>query len=247
MPVATAPVICRLTSADFPTPGSPKTNSPGLVTSPARSQASGSRQQTSPHSMCRPTGVPSDGVPEPATNGNRPQACVVVAWYSGAALTCAARPAPGTFHPQAGGTCPGGRAGPAAGGRPDGGRVPVPAGCRPGRAGRALFSVVMTGRSSRLVRYPAGQLGGADAEGEGGGPPGGLAVGHAAQPDAGGLGGGLGLRDGPGQLGGISDGDGDVQRDQADAGAGGFLGCGLPGAGLVEESRAVSSRPVRRL
>ena len=66
-------------------PGWPRTNSPGLVTSPARSQASGSRQTTSPHSWCRPTGVPAAGVPEPATNGNSPQTWVVVAWYSGAA------------------------------------------------------------------------------------------------------------------------------------------------------------------
>src|SRR5487761_1586492 len=104
MPVATAPVICRLTSVDLPTPGWPRTNSPGLVTSPARSQARGSRQTTSPHSWCRPTGVPATGVPDPATNGYRPQAWVVVAWYSGAAVTCAARPANGSFPPQAGGT-----------------------------------------------------------------------------------------------------------------------------------------------
>ena len=44
------------------------------------------------------------GVPEPAVNGNSPQTWVVVAWYSGAAATCAARPAPGIFHPHAGGT-----------------------------------------------------------------------------------------------------------------------------------------------
>ena len=43
------------------------------------------------------------GVPEPAVNGNSPQTWVVVAWYSGAAATCAARPAPGIFHPHAGG------------------------------------------------------------------------------------------------------------------------------------------------
>src|SRR3982075_2074179 len=107
-PVATAPVTRRLTRADLPVPGWPRTNSPGLVTSPARSQASGSRQTTSPQSWCRPTGVPAAGGPDPATYGYRPQTWVVVAWYSGAAVTCAARPARGTFHPQAGGTCAGG-------------------------------------------------------------------------------------------------------------------------------------------
>ena len=104
MPVATAPVSCLLTRVDLPVPGWPRTNSPGLVISPARSQASGSRHTTSPKSWCRPTGVPMAGVPEPAVNGNSPQTWVVVAWYSGAAATCAARPAPGIFHPQAGGT-----------------------------------------------------------------------------------------------------------------------------------------------
>ena len=84
---------------------------PGLVTSPARSHASGSRQTTSPHSWCLPTGVPAVGVPPPARKGKSPHAWVVVAWYSGAAATWAARPANGTFQPQAGGTiaasCPG--------------------------------------------------------------------------------------------------------------------------------------------
>ena len=144
VPVATAPVICRLTSVLLPVPGWPRMNSPGLVTSPARSQASGSRQTTSPHSWCRPTGVPAIGVPDPATNGYSPQAWAVVAWYSGAAVTCAARPANGSFHPQAGGTgsggspsggaaVPGRTAGRGAGGRP----------CRAGRRGRAGFSKVM--------------------------------------------------------------------------------------------------------
>ena len=39
--------------------------------------------------------------------------------------------------------------------------------------------------------------------------------------------------DGAGQLGGVGDGDRDVQADQADPGAAGFLVGGLPGAGLV--------------
>src|SRR5215510_8689390 len=105
-PVATAPVICRLARVDFPVPGWPRMNSPGLTTRPARSHASGSRQTTSPNSWCRPTGVPTAGVPEPATYGNNPQACVVVPWYSGAAVTCTQRPAYGVFQPHAGGTGP---------------------------------------------------------------------------------------------------------------------------------------------
>src|SRR6266566_8937733 len=76
---------------------------PGLVTSPARSHASGSRQTTSPHSWWRPTGVPVTGVPDPATKGNRPHACAVVAWYSGADARWTARPAYGIFQPQGGG------------------------------------------------------------------------------------------------------------------------------------------------
>src|SRR5580692_336891 len=123
VPNATAPVTSRLTRADLPVPGWPRTNTPGLVTRPARSQASGSRQTTSPHSWCRPTGVPATGVPDPATYGYRPQTWVVVAWYSGAAVTCAARPARGNFQPQAGGTCAGSRAGRAA-------ARPRPSGCR---------------------------------------------------------------------------------------------------------------------
>jgi hypothetical protein len=52
---------------------------PGLVVSPARIHASGSRHTASPHSMCWPTGTPTVGDPEPATNGNSPAAWVVVA------------------------------------------------------------------------------------------------------------------------------------------------------------------------
>ena len=55
----------------------------GVGGQPARSQASGSRQTTSPPSWCRPTGVPASGAPAPAMNGYRPQACTVVAWYLG--------------------------------------------------------------------------------------------------------------------------------------------------------------------
>ena len=102
MPNATAPVTSRLTSADFPVPGWPRTNTPGLVTSPARSQASGSRQATSPHSWWRPTGVPTTGVPLPATNGYSPHSCVVVAWYSAPGVTCTARPPSRMLHPHAG-------------------------------------------------------------------------------------------------------------------------------------------------
>src|SRR6266576_2284734 len=107
VPNDTAPVTSRLTRADFPVPGWPRTNTPGLVTRPARSQASGSRQTTSPHSWCRPTGVPAVGVPLPATNGNNPHNWVVVAWYSRPGETCTARPASGIFQPQAGasGSC----------------------------------------------------------------------------------------------------------------------------------------------
>ena len=104
VPVATAPVICRLARVDLPVPGWPRMNWPGLVTRPARSQASGSMQTISPDSWWRPTGVPTAGVPEPETYGNRPQTWVVVAWYSGAAVTCAARPAYGILQPRAGGT-----------------------------------------------------------------------------------------------------------------------------------------------
>src|ERR1022692_3702542 len=104
VPVATAPVTRRLTRVDLPVPGWPRTNMPGLVTRPARSHASGSRQTTSPVSWLRPTGVPATAVPLPATNGNRPHAWVVVAWYSRGAVTWAARPAAGAFHPQAGAT-----------------------------------------------------------------------------------------------------------------------------------------------
>ena len=76
------------------------------------------------------------GVPEPAVNGNSPQTWVVVAWYSGAAATCAARPAPGIFHPHGGRdrrlALPGdGGAGPAAG-QPAG----WPGRAGPGRTGR---------------------------------------------------------------------------------------------------------------
>ena len=78
-PVATVPVTRRLTRVDFPVPGWPRTNMPGLVTSPARSQAIGSRQTTSPCNWCRPTGVPATGVPPPATNGNSPHTWAVVA------------------------------------------------------------------------------------------------------------------------------------------------------------------------
>ena len=84
-----------------------------------------------------------------------------------------------------------------------------------------------------LVRHPPGQVGGADAARQRGGPAGGLGVGHPAQPDPGGLGGGLGLGDGARQFGLAGDGDGDVQGDQAHPGAGCLLGGGLPGAGLV--------------
>src|ERR1700730_6840265 len=104
VPVATAPVICRLTRVLLPVPGWPRTNWPGLVTSPARSQASGSRQTTSPHSWCRPTGVPATGVPLPATNGDSPDSWVVVASYSRPGVTCTARPPSRSFHPQAGAT-----------------------------------------------------------------------------------------------------------------------------------------------
>src|SRR5258708_1328771 len=75
---------------------------PGLVTRPARSQASGSRQTTSPHSWCRPTGVPAVGVPLPATKGYRPHSWVVVPWYSGPAATWMARPPSANRQPQAG-------------------------------------------------------------------------------------------------------------------------------------------------
>src|ERR1700722_6722197 len=136
VPVATAPVIWRLARVDFPVPGCPRMNSPGLTTRPARSHASGSRQTTSPNSWCRPTGVPTAGVPEPATYGNSPQTCVGVAWYSGAAVTCTARPAYGTFHPHAGGT-----------------EVTARAGC----------GDVMIPDSCLLVGHPLGQVGGADA------------------------------------------------------------------------------------
>ena len=50
----------------------------------------------------RPTGVPASGVPDPATNGYRPHSWAVVAWYSGVAATCTARPPSGIFHPHAG-------------------------------------------------------------------------------------------------------------------------------------------------
>ena len=85
------------TSRALPTPGSPSRNMPGLVTSPARSQASGSRQTTEPCSWSRPTGVPTVGAPAPVTNGLRPQAWMVVAWNSAPGTTFATRPACGSL------------------------------------------------------------------------------------------------------------------------------------------------------
>src|SRR4051794_16271908 len=77
---------------------------PGLVTRPARSHSSGSRQTTSPHSMCRPIGTPSIGDPEPATYGNRPHSCTVVPWYSTPGARWLTRPAAGTRQPHDGAT-----------------------------------------------------------------------------------------------------------------------------------------------
>src|SRR3981189_1247789 len=102
VPVAAMPVASRLAVVDLPTPGGPPTNTPGLVVSPARTHSSGSRQTTSPHSMCRPIGTPNVGAPDPAMNGYRPQSWVVVPWYSMPGATWAARPAPGPRQPHAG-------------------------------------------------------------------------------------------------------------------------------------------------
>ena len=109
--------------------------------------------------------VPSDrrpgcrGAADPATNGNRPHACAVVAWYSGAAGTWAARPAQAIFQPHAGGTCPprsrpraAARSRPAA--RRSGRRQAAAAGARP------WPHMIMARVSWRLVRHPAGQSAG---------------------------------------------------------------------------------------
>ena len=85
----------------------------------------------------------------------------------------------------------------------------------------------------RSVAEAAGEFGEADAAGQGGGEPGGLAAVQALQPDLGGLGGGLGVGSRAWQLGGVGDGDRDVQAEQADPGAAGFLVGGLAGAGVV--------------
>src|SRR6266540_5144771 len=85
------PVMSRLTMVDLPTPGWPRTNTPGLVISPSLSHSRGSRQTTSPHNMCRPIGTPRVGAPDPAWNGYRPHSWVVVPWYSMPGPTCGAR------------------------------------------------------------------------------------------------------------------------------------------------------------
>ena len=85
----------------------------------------------------------------------------------------------------------------------------------------------------RSVTEPGGELGQADAARQGGGEPGGLAAVQPLQPDLGGLGAGLGVGGRAGQVGGVGDGDRDVQAEQADPGAAGFLVGGLAGAGVV--------------
>src|SRR5258706_16411846 len=146
---------------------------PGLVTSPARSQASGSRQTTSPQSWCRPTGVPAAGVPQPATKGNRPHACAVVAWYSGAASTWAARPAHAIFQPHGGGTGSAACSGPVSvNPRPDSDGA-----CRRrSRRGLVTGRVITVRALLRLVGHPAGPVGPGDPAPQGGGEPRRLAV-----------------------------------------------------------------------
>jgi hypothetical protein len=96
--------------------------------------------------------------------------------------------------------------------------------------GVALITVVV---SSRLVAEPGGELGQADAAGQGGGERGGLAAVQPLQPDLGGLGGGLGVGGRAGQQPGVGDGDRHIEAEEGDAGAAGFLVGGLPGAGVV--------------
>ena len=78
-PNAAIPNVSRLASADFPTPGWPSRNMPVFVVSPAAIHANGSAQTTSPQARCRPSGTPAVGAPDPATNGNSPATCTVVA------------------------------------------------------------------------------------------------------------------------------------------------------------------------
>ena len=173
------------------------------------------------------------GVPDPATNGYRPQTWVVVAWYSGAAVTCAARPAPGSFHPQAGGTGSGGR--PRTGRRSRGEpRAPERRGGAGRGGGRAGFSRVMVIGLLVLMRHAAGQLGAGRSRTARWRPTRRPGCRSSARSRI--------LEDSAaasvsatarGRSASRVDGDRDVHRDQADPGAGGFLGGGLPGAGLV--------------